>query len=141
MIIVIKPQVGVGGMLFNTNQELLLILRKKNPDAGCWSLPGGKVELYETIEEATIREIKEEIGVDIHLNELVCVTNHIEVEQQVHFVCPTFFATILSGTPTIKEPDKIADLQWFSLDQLPSALTYTTTNALKEWQNKKQSKD
>lgn len=126
-----EPRVGVGAMIFNEQGELLLILRKKSPDAGHWSLPGGKVDLYETIEAATIREIKEEINLEIELSELVCVTNHILVPEETHFVCPTFKARIVGGTLHNNEPDKLGGVAWFSLTDLPSPLTFTTTNAIK----------
>lgn len=128
----IEPRVGVGAILLNNKQEVLLVLRKRSPDANHWSLPGGKVELFETIEAATIREIKEELNVTINLNRLVCVTNHMLEIEETHFVCPTFLASIEEGELRNNEPDKLAKIGWFSLVDLPTPLTYTTTNALKQ---------
>ncbi|MGO2100256.1 NUDIX domain-containing protein [Vagococcus salmoninarum] len=125
-----QPQVGVGALLLNDRQEVLLVLRKKAPDANCWSLPGGKVEWLETIEQATIREIKEEINLEVQLEKLLCVTNHMLLEEDVHFVCPTFTATIVDGEVFNNEPDKLADIRWFSLADLPDNLTYTTSYPL-----------
>ncbi|MBP1043066.1 NUDIX domain-containing protein [Vagococcus sp. BWB3-3] len=125
-----EPRVGVGAILLNKNNQVLLVLRKKAPDADHWSLPGGKVDLYETIELATIREIREELNVSIELIQLVCVTNHILETEKTHFICPTFLAVITAGDLQNNEPDKLAEFGWFPLDQLPHPLTYTTTNAL-----------
>ena len=44
--------------------RLLLVKRRRAPEAGCWSLPGGKVDFGERVEDAIRREIAEEIGVD-----------------------------------------------------------------------------
>lgn len=125
-----QPQVGVGALLLNDRQEVLLVLRKKAPDPHCWSLPGGKVEWLETIEQATIREIKEEVNLDIQLEKLICVTNHLLPEEDVHFICPTFSATIVAGEIVNNEPKKLADIRWFSLADLPDNLTYTTSYPL-----------
>ncbi|CEA05872.1 8-oxo-dGTP diphosphatase [Metalysinibacillus saudimassiliensis] len=81
--------VGVDAFILNEHNELLLVRRKKEPEAAHWSLPGGKVELMETIEDATVREIKEELGVTITLTRLLCVTNHI-LPPATHSVAPTF---------------------------------------------------
>ena len=46
------PRVGCGAFILNSRQDLLLIRRASDPEAGCWSLPGGKVDLYERAEDA-----------------------------------------------------------------------------------------
>ncbi|TXL63650.1 NUDIX domain-containing protein [Cerasibacillus terrae] len=126
------PRVGVGAVILNEKQShVLLVLRKKAPEAGYWSLPGGKVEFMETIEHAVKREIKEELGVDIHLENLLCVTNHLLPNEQTHWVAPTFISTIHSGIVRNMEPDKLGDVQWFPLENLPQKITMTTKNAFK----------
>jgi len=56
------PLIGVGAttLVFNENSELLLNLRT---DTNTWGIPGGSMELYETIEDTAIRELKEEAGI------------------------------------------------------------------------------
>ena len=65
------PLIGVGAttLVFNDRKELLLNLRT---DTNTWGIPGGSMELYESIEETAIRELKEETG--IHADELELVT-------------------------------------------------------------------
>ena len=67
-----NPLIGVGAttLVFNSNKELLLNLRS---DTNTWGLPGGSMELYETIEETAIRELKEETNLDVHDLKLVTV--------------------------------------------------------------------
>jgi len=64
--------IGVGAttLVFNDKNELLLNLRT---DTNTWGIPGGSMELYETIEETAIRELKEETGITADKLELVAV--------------------------------------------------------------------
>ena len=57
--------VGCGAFILNAQNELLLQQRNKAPEKGYWSIPGGKVEMFETFHEAVKREVKEETGVEI----------------------------------------------------------------------------
>ncbi|MBR2132133.1 MAG: NUDIX domain-containing protein, partial [Oscillospiraceae bacterium] len=66
------PLIGVGAttLVFNGKKELLLNLRT---DTNTWGIPGGSMELYETIEETAIRELKEEVGIRADELELITV--------------------------------------------------------------------
>lgn len=66
------PLIGVGAttLVFNDKNELLMNLRT---DTNSWGIPGGSMELYETIEETAIRELKEETGITAETLELVAV--------------------------------------------------------------------
>ena len=58
-----KDYIGVGvGAVVLRDGRLLLLLRRKAPEAGCWSIPGGKVEFGETCAHAVLRELSEETG-------------------------------------------------------------------------------
>lgn len=65
-----RPVVGVGGVVLRDGR-VLLVQRASEPLAGQWSLPGGAVELGETLEEAVVRELKEETGLAVRVVELV----------------------------------------------------------------------
>ena len=67
-----EPLIGLGAttLVFNDKNELLLNLRS---DTNTWGIPGGSMELYETIEETAIRELKEETGITAEKLELVTV--------------------------------------------------------------------
>lgn len=122
--------VGVGSVIKNSSGEILLLLRNKEPEKGCWSIPGGKVEMFETLEEAIKREVKEEVNVDIEIIKLITVTNHIISEEQTHWVAPTFLAKIIDGQVKNVEPQKHLDLKWFNINSLPENITITTKNAI-----------
>ena len=122
--------VGVGAVILNENHEILLLLRRCPPEVDCWSIPGGAVELFETVEDAIIREIKEELGLDARVVALLNVTNHILENEGTHWVSPAFLINVVKGTPEIKEPEKHGGLKWFFIDDLPRNITMTTSSAI-----------
>jgi 8-oxo-dGTP diphosphatase len=61
----------VGAIITDGRGRLLLIKRGHEPDAGLWSLPGGRVEPGETDEQAVVREIREETGLSVQCDRLV----------------------------------------------------------------------
>ncbi|PDZ10536.1 DNA mismatch repair protein MutT [Bacillus pseudomycoides] len=133
----LHPRVGVGAFLLNEQGELLLVRRKKAPEQAHWSLPGGKVEWMETAEDTVVREIQEEVGLEIELTSLLCVTNHILPEEEAHWVYPTYIAKVTNGIAENLEQHAISEVGWFSLDSLPEPLTLTLQNALKEYEKLK----
>lgn len=128
--------VGVGAVIWNEAGELLLFQRKKAPEVGHFSIPGGKVDWMETIEEAVVREIEEELGVKVSINTLLGVTNHRLPEEGIHYIAPTFHVEIEAGELVNREPEKHGHLAFYPLDQLPQPLTLTTQEALRMWHEK-----
>jgi ADP-ribose pyrophosphatase YjhB (NUDIX family) len=122
--------IGVGcGAAILRDGALLLVKRRKAPEAGCWSLPGGKVDFLERAESAAVREIAEEIGVAIALGPLLCLTQMIGVDGQ-HWVSPVYRAALATGEPANCEPDKIAAIGWFRLDHPPAPLAQAAREAI-----------
>ncbi len=130
--------VGVGAFIINENNELLLQKRAVPAEKDHWSIPGGRVEMFETLEEATIRETKEETDLDVKIISLMGVCNHIIKEENAHWVSASYLCKIEKGEPKIMEPDKASDMQWFSLDNLPQKITITTKKALKDYKKIKE---
>lgn len=111
--------VGVGALIFNNEGKVLLALRgpKAKNEQGKWEIPGGGVEYGETLKQTIIRETKEELGVDIEVVALLQVADHIIPDERQHWVSPTFFCKIISGEPTIMEPEKCDRIGWFTLEE------------------------
>jgi ADP-ribose pyrophosphatase YjhB (NUDIX family) len=123
-------QVGVGcGAAILRAGRLLLVKRRKAPEAGFWSLVGGKVDFLERAEEAVVRETREEVGVTIELGPLLCLVEMIGIDGQ-HWVSPVYRAAIGSGEPVNREPDKIAEIGWFALDDPPAPLAQAAREAI-----------
>lgn len=125
--------VGCGAFILNEKNELLLQLRNKAPEKEYWSIPGGKLELFETFEEAVKREVKEEIGVEVQVIDLLGICDHIIKNEERHWVSPSFLCKIVRGEPQIMEPTKHLDMKWFPLDNLPEKITITTQDAVKNY--------
>ncbi len=122
------PRVGCGAAIVKDGR-ILLVLRRKAPEAGCWNLPGGKVDLFEPIEDAVRREIREELGVKIELGRMLHLTQMIGADGQ-HWVSPVYLARILSGEPENREPAKHASVDWFACDNPPTPLAQAAREAI-----------
>jgi 8-oxo-dGTP diphosphatase len=104
--------------------EVLLLLRAGTGYMdGFWAVPAGHVEKDESVLAAAIREVREEVGVEIDPADLTPVTamhrtggNGLPIDERVDFF---FTATRFTGEPRLMEPGKASGLDWFSLDALP----------------------
>ena len=82
--------------------HVLLVLRRRPPNEGRWSVPGGALELGETVEQAVVRETREETGVEVQLLSVVSVDDYIEREAnriRWHYVLIDVLCTYLRGEP------------------------------------------
>jgi ADP-ribose pyrophosphatase YjhB (NUDIX family) len=121
--------VGCGAAIVRAG-ELLLIQRLREPEAGTWSLPGGKVDWLETVSEATVREIEEELGIRIELGPLLGVLDLLDQAGRYHWVSPIYVAQGFTGEPRLVEEHKHRALGWFRLDALPEPLSATVRFAV-----------
>lgn len=99
--------------------HILLILRKRAPYKGCWALPGGFVEINETLDAAAARELSEETGlINISLCQLYTFGNP-ERDPRGHTISVAYVGVCETNT-IVKASDDAAEAQWFSIDSLPS---------------------
>lgn len=104
----------VAGLIIKNNKVLLVHNIKHNQLR--IEPPGGKVENDEVLKEATVREIKEELGVDVIVKDLF---DHQEVTTpEGPFSIYTYFCDIVAGSPKICEPEKISYFSWYNKTDL-----------------------
>ncbi|KXF77308.1 DNA mismatch repair protein MutT [Paramesorhizobium deserti] len=125
-----RPGVGCG-VVFLKEGCILLLQRKKSPEAGAWGIPGGKVDLLEATEVAARREALEETGLDAISLSLIGTSEQLFHKEQQHWFSPIFHADRFTGTPQLLEPQKHGGIGWFSLSDLPERLTLPTHHAVK----------
>jgi ADP-ribose pyrophosphatase YjhB (NUDIX family)/uncharacterized protein with PQ loop repeat len=136
-----KDYIGVGGgcLILNDRKEILLIRRsgEVRNEAGWWSKPGGGVKFGEKVEEAMIREMKEELDIEVEIIGYLPHTDHIITketnEDEQHWVAFNFIAKIINGQPKNMEPHKCDKIGWFPLDKLPKKITQTTKEPVENY--------
>lgn len=113
------PVIVAAGVLIEDGRVLLTQRKKGSHLAGAWEFPGGKVEPGEDPRDALERELREEIGIDVRVDDPVEVTFHAYPEKSVLLL---FFAvTRREGSPEPR-PIDVAAVQWASADGLDDAL-------------------
>jgi mutator protein MutT len=131
------PRVGVGAVILNKQNEILLVLRNRNPEKDTWSIPGGKVDPYEPLETCVIREIREEVNLDVEIKALLCTAEIILPESTEHWLSVIYEVAVRSGEPINMEADgAIGDVRWFPLHELPSNLASFTVPAIEHLQRR-----
>ena len=116
--------------MVDPQRRVLLTLRKRPPEAGCWSIVGGKVDFLEQLDQCAVREAREETGLEVELIRLLCVTDHLLPGEGQHWVAPAYLGRVVGGQARNCEPDKTEDLRWFELSNVPENLTMTARNAI-----------
>ncbi len=122
-----KPEAGCGAAIRDSMGRLLLIQRLREPEAGAWGLPGGKIDFGERASETARREIAEELGIEIEILHLACIAETIDAGDGRHWIAPIYEARITSGEPCNVEPEKHGGWGWFDLCALPANLTTPVT--------------
>ncbi|MGZ8162153.1 MAG: NUDIX hydrolase [Methylobacter sp.] len=111
------PAIGVGGIVFNNQDQVLIIRRNQPPAMGLWSIPGGKLEAGESLADACKREIKEETGLDTEIKNIVAV-----VERRIegfHYVIIDYLALLADQADLLPiAQSDVSEAKWINLEQL-----------------------
>lgn len=118
---------GCGVLIFDEKNRLLMGRRNDDPELadselkeeGTWTLPGGNLEYGESLEEAAIREVKEECNLDIKAGDIEIICVQTDKNEHAHYLSVGMKADKYSGTIKVMEPDEITVWAWFDLDRLP----------------------
>jgi len=126
-----RPHIGVGVMVWK-GDRLLLGKRISLHSENSWQFPGGHLEFGETVEACARREVREEAGVAIRNIVHSGYTNDVFINADKHYVTLFVSSQYDSGEPTVMEPDKCEQWQWFHWSHLPEPLFLPIRNFLKQ---------
>lgn len=110
-----RPKVG-SAILIEHEGKFLLGKRNKINAQGKWIIPGGKVEWGETIEEAGVRELKEETGLDVEIVSRIGHKEIIATEHDYHRI--VFFHLGKSKHLNIRVCDDLSDAKFFTIEEI-----------------------
>jgi len=114
-----QPVVAVGAIVFRNNR-VLLVRRAQAPSQNLWAIPGGRVEIGETLQEAAEREIFEETGITIRAREPVYTFDYIERDgselPRFHYVIVDLQADYVRGAA--RAGDDAAEVRWVAAEDL-----------------------
>ncbi|WP_010093502.1 NUDIX hydrolase [Ornithinibacillus scapharcae] len=103
-------------LLFDEKNKKVLMVKNKGQNSSYYTLPGGAVEYGETLEEAAIREVKEETGLDVKIEGIFTVSEAFFEERGHHTILFTFIGKIIGGEMSISFPEEIEEITWMELD-------------------------
>lgn len=116
-----KPIVGVGAVIIDEKNRVLLIKRGKEPGYGRWSIPGGAVKLGEEVKEALKREVREETGLKIEVGPLIDVLNRIIKDEEgrirFHYILLDYLCRVKSEG-LLKVASDALDAKWVDKNSL-----------------------
>jgi ADP-ribose pyrophosphatase YjhB (NUDIX family) len=123
------------GLYVVRDGKVLLVRRGNEPGKGKWSLPGGRIRFGERSEEAALREMREETGLEVRLKRVVDVVDVFwrseRGELLEHFVIVDFEAEVIGGE--LRPADDALDARWFSPEELKGLeMTESTRRFLEE---------
>lgn len=124
-----QPVVGVGAIIIE-NGKILLEKRKNEPGRGKWTIPGGIVELGESLEQTVQREVREETGLEVEKPELIDVVNQVISDEngkvKYHFVIVDYFVKLKGGS--LSASSDAEELRWVPLGEVEK---YDLTNTFR----------
>lgn len=116
---------GIAVIILDNEKRVLL---QKRRDVGLWGIPSGHIEPGETVSQATIREVKEETGMDIAIKHLIGVYSEPDSQifsypngEVVHFITTCFLAEVIGGELKC-DPKESLEYKYFPCDDLPKDL-------------------
>jgi 8-oxo-dGTP diphosphatase len=114
-----RPIVGVGAVIVD-GERVLLVKRAHEPLKGQWSLPGGAVDVGESLEAGLVREVREETCLDVTVGPVVEVLDRISRDAngrvEYHFVIVDYLCRVAGGTATCGSDAQ--DIEWARRDDL-----------------------
>jgi mutator protein MutT len=123
----LKDQLRLAGCIILDGNGGVLLLHRHTPKRTQWEIPGGKIDEGESVVQAVVREIREEVGVEITIVRQLGAKEFSEDDFTMHYTW--FLGEVTKGTPHIGEPDTFDDLRYFDRGALLKARTKLSSNA------------
>lgn len=112
-------------ILWDEARQKIVMVRSQKDGKFNWTTPGGAVEPGETLEQAAVRETKEECGYDVRIDGLHSVREMFFERSGSHVIIFTFYAAIVGGDMQIMDPDgDIVEVRWMDLPSANEVMTY-----------------
>lgn len=115
--------------------KVLMIKRNGEPDKGKWALIGGYLDWNETVEEAVVREVKEEVGLTTKVRTLLGVYSNPDRDHGLQNVAIVFSLDLLSEDIKAKETE-VQAVQWFPLEDLPDEIAFNHRDVIHDYLRK-----
>lgn len=125
--------------IFVKDNHILLSLRKNTGYLdGLYSLPAGHMEKAETLTGALVREVQEEVGVQVQSTDLIlCHIMHRKNEEEdIEYIDFYFKVAYWQGEPRNNEPEKCEHIKWFPLEALPYNIVPSVKDAIGFYKSK-----
>lgn len=117
-----RPAVTVDNVIFTFEDKelrVLLVKRKQEPFKGEWALPGGFVEIDESLEDAASRELKEETGIKNAFMEQLQTFGAVDRDPRGRIISVAYFALVKADELDLEAASDAEDVEWYPLNDLP----------------------
>lgn len=115
-----RPALTADVLVFSHDRrEVILIRRKNEPYKDCWALPGGFMDMDETIEQCAVRELKEETNIDVSDLYLIGVFSKVDRDPRGRTVTVAYYCFADKETTAIKALDDASEIAWCKIDSMP----------------------
>ncbi len=115
-----SPVSGIGVVVYNNAGKILLVKRANEPHKGMWSIPGGAIELGESINQAAEREVLEECSVKIKIERVLDAAENMVKDDKgrvkYHYVIIDLLANYVSGK--LKAGMDASECGWFTPEEI-----------------------
>jgi 8-oxo-dGTP diphosphatase len=118
-----RPAVSADTAVFRHHEgglQILLIKRKNEPFQGMWALPGGFMEMDETLEQTAVRELEEETGLKGIVLEQFRTFSQVDRDPRTRIITTVFYGFAPPENDEALGGDDAEEAQWYNVDSLPS---------------------
>jgi len=120
------------------DNKILLVKRGTVAFKGFWALPGGRVETGETVEEAVVREVKEETGLDVEIVRKIGEYHESGVQDGIEYdYYPACFLVKSYGGKIEKPEEEIEEIILFDLTEIPEKLAFAHLSMIRDYVRKR----